>query len=156
MLEDVKGRIIKNRAMLVFSAVALLAFVFAGFVIFRVQKSLAPAPDDAPTLQEGRQGIPRLTEEVVVSGLSHIWDVGFLPDGTLLFTERAGTISMLNSGKKQVIHTIPNIYAKGEGGLLGLAVDPKFSSNRYVYACYNTPNDIRVSRWTVRADAEAL
>ena len=141
---------------MVFGFVALLAVSFAVFVILRVQKSLAPAPDNAPSIQQGQTGIPQLTEEVVMSGLSNVWDIGFLPDGTALFTERAGTISKIAGNNKQVIHTVTGIYAKGEGGLLGLVVDPDFSKNRYIYACYSTDKDVRVGRWKVNADISGL
>lgn len=149
-------RLTKQRALVVFGFIALLAIIFAGFVIFRVQKSLAPAPDNAPSVREGQEDIPELTEEVVLSGLSNVWDVGFLPDNTAIFTERTGTISIVRDGKKQVIHTVDNIYARGEGGLLGLVVDPDFGNNRFVYACYSTEQDVRVSRWKINAEADGL
>ncbi|HTE22640.1 MAG TPA: PQQ-dependent sugar dehydrogenase [Candidatus Limnocylindria bacterium] len=146
----------KKGILIVFGSIALIVVVLAGLLVFRFQRSLAPAPDNAPAVSQGVGGIPELTEEVVLSGLSNVWDVGFLPNETLIFTERAGTISKISQGKKAVLHTISNIYARGEGGLLGMAVDPDFASNRYVYACYNTPRDIRVSRWKVNDDATAL
>lgn len=146
----------KHRTIAIFVLVVMTAFLFAGFVYMRVQRSLAPAPDNAPSVQEGQSGIPDLTEEIVLSGLSNVWDVSFLPDRTVIFTERAGTISRIYEGKKQVLHSISNIYARGEGGLLGLAVDPDFGNNRYVYACYSTESDVRVSRWKVNDAQDAL
>lgn len=114
------------------------------------------APDNAPAVEQGKNNVPRLNETVVLDGLTNVWDVGFLPDGPALFTERAGTISTIADGKKSVLHAIGNIYAKGEGGLLGLVVDPKFTDNRYIYACYSTSQDIRVSRWQVSDKADSL
>jgi len=99
---------------------------------------------------------PTLDRQVLVDGLTNVWDVGFLPDETMLFTERAGTISKLTSGKKVVIATVANVYATGEGGLLGFTVDPDFVHNHFVYACYTTPQDIRVSRWKVNSDVTVL
>jgi glucose/arabinose dehydrogenase len=145
-----------KRALIVFGAVVLTAVILAGLIIFRFQRSLAPAPENSPAVNLKAEGVPELTEEVVVSGLSNVWDVGFLPDSQMLFTERAGTISKLAAGKKVVIHTVANIYARGEGGLLGFVVDPDFENNRYVYACYSTPRDIRLSRWKVNDEVTAL
>lgn len=150
------ARAMKKRAAVIFGAIGVLALGFAVFVIISVQRSLAPAPDGAPDVQQGRGGVPDLQEEVVLDGLNYVWDVGFMPDGTMLFTEREGTISKLANGRKEVIHTLPDVYARGEGGLLGLAVDPKFADNRYIFACYATDSDIRVSRWQMSEDATSL
>lgn len=146
----------KHPGLTVLAVIVLFVVSFGGFVFFKVQKGLAPAPETAPIVQEGTGGVPELHREVVLDGLDHVWDVGFLPDGTMLFTERVGTISKLAGKEKVIIKSISNIYARGEGGLLGMVVDPEFSENRYVYACYNTPQDIRVSRWKVNDDATEL
>lgn len=146
----------KRRAAIIFGVIGLLALGFAIFVIMSVRRNLAPAPDNAPVVQQGRGGVPDLREEVVLDGLTHVWDIGFLPDGTALFTERDGTISSLADGKKQRIHTLPDVYARGEGGLLGLAIDPAFAENKYIFACYATESDVRVSRWRVNGQTSGL
>lgn len=146
----------KQRTALIFGFIALTAFVFAGFVVYRVQSNLEPAPDTAPKLQQGSNGSPTLTEEVVLDGLDHVWDLAFLPDGTLLFTERSGTISRLADGEKAEVHNVSDIYARGEGGLMGLAVDPEYEKNNYIYACYSTEEDIRVTRWKLGKSLEGL
>ncbi|MBA3758437.1 PQQ-dependent sugar dehydrogenase [Candidatus Saccharibacteria bacterium] len=91
-----------------------------------------------------------------MEGLTNAWDVVFLPDQTLLFSERAGMISKLSGGKKTELLRVPNVLARGEGGLLGLAVDPDYDQNNFIYACYNTAQDVRVSRWIINADATGL
>jgi len=154
----------KKGVFIVFGSVALIVIVLAGLLVFKFQRSLAPAPDAAPVVSQGADGVPELTESVVLSGLSNVWDIGFLPPSegqtestqTALFTERAGTISKISEGKKVTLHTVSNVYVRGEGGLLGMAVDPNFATNRYVYACYSTPQDIRLSRWKVNEDVTAL
>lgn len=100
---------------------------------------------------------PQLTTETVVSGRDHVWDAGFLPDRTVVFTERKGTITALKDGQAHELAKISDVKAVGEGGLTGLAIDPKFAENRYIYICLNTTHgDIRVLRWKVNADATAL
>lgn len=146
----------KRRAAIIFMTIGLTAVVFAGFVIFRVQRSLAPASDDAMSVQQGVGGVPKLAEEEILGGLSNVWDIAFLPDGTALFTERSGMISKISDGKKVALHTLPDVYARGEGGLLGLTVDPKFGENSFIYACYSTENDVRLSRWKVDARVHGL
>ncbi len=136
----------------IFSIVgALLALIF-----INVRNSFQPASENAPTTKEGVRGVPTLERKVLVSGLSNVWDAGFLSDETILFSERVGTISKLQGGKKVVVHTVANVYARGEGGLLGMVVDPEFNENRFIYACYSTAQDVRVSRWVVNEDATAL
>lgn len=133
------------------AGIGFVALFVAIWLLVRVERTLAPAPDDAPTVQENTEDVPELKRDVLITGLSNVWDIGFLPDKTALFTERTGTISKLVKGQKTVLLTVPNIYARGEGGLLGLTIDPDFSKNRFVYACYNTPQDIRVSRFRVNS-----
>lgn len=91
---------------------------------------------------------PDLRAETVVNGLDHPWDIDFLPDDTLLVTERSGLLSRVVDGTKTELESPNDVDANGEGGLMGLAVDPEFAQNQYVYACLNsTRGDVRVARW---------
>jgi glucose/arabinose dehydrogenase len=146
-----------RRGRVVLILIGLLAIALIAWTALRVREGAQPAsPNDESTSTSSSDEAPKLAQQAVLSGLSNPWDVGFLSDETLLLTERSGTISKLEGGKKVVLLTVPNVYAKGEGGLMGFAVDPDFATNRYVYACYDTPEDIRVSRWEVNADATSL
>lgn len=136
--------------------IGVLAIGVALWLTVRVRQALAPAVDDAQMVQEGKLGAPDLQRQIVLDKLNNVWDVAFLPDDTMLFTERAGTISKLAQGQKAIVYKLPDVYAVGEGGLLGLAIDPQFKDNRYIYACYDTRPDIRVSRWKVNADVTGL
>jgi glucose/arabinose dehydrogenase len=93
----------------------------------------------------------------VLSGREHIWDIAFLPTKEMIITERKGIVSLIKNGQAQTLVDINDVYARGEGGLLGLAIDPQFATNRYVYTCFNsTNNDIRVARWKLTSKADAL
>jgi glucose/arabinose dehydrogenase len=102
---------------------------------------------------------PRLTVSTVVSGLDHPWDVGFA-NGTMVYTERPGRIGAFVNGQRRVLAAPADVLVAGEGGMLGLAVDPAFSSNRFIYTCFNStrgaPRDVRVVRWTVNATFTGL
>jgi len=63
------------------------------------------------------------------------WDFEFLPDGSILSTQREGKIIHYNNGKTKVVHEL-NPILLFETGLLGLAIDPDFSQNNYVYLQY--------------------
>ena len=94
---------------------------------------------------------PGLSVRTVVSGLQHPWDVGVLPDGSLLFTERGGRIGLKrpNVAVRFLTVNMSDLFASGETGLMGLAIDPNFASNRRFYTCqgHQSPLDIRVIVW---------
>ncbi|WP_245462449.1 PQQ-dependent sugar dehydrogenase [Rhizobium sp. CCGE532] len=72
--------------------------------------------------------------ETIAAGLEHPWAVEVLPDGAYLITERPGRIRLVRDGKISApISGVPEVYAHGQGGLLDVALDPKFSSNRTLY-----------------------
>ena len=100
---------------------------------------------------------PTLTVTPVATGLEIPWDLGFLPSGELLFTERPGRINALVSGQKRLLATPTDVYATGEGGMTGLAIDPSFATNRRIYTCYNTsPSEVKIVVWTVDAAVTSL
>jgi len=147
----------KSRSLLyLFIAFALTVFTI-GFLLRRViLNTINPNVVETQNTLQPSEGYPELVTKPVIEGLSNVWDIAFLPDQTVLFTERSGTLSKVDAGNKQIISTIPNVAARGEGGLMGLAVDPEFTTNRFIYACYNTMNDIRVSRWKLNETATEL
>jgi glucose/arabinose dehydrogenase len=82
--------------------------------------------------------------ENLVGGLNHPWGMAFLPDSRLLITER-------NTGKLYILQTdntlskplegVPKVWARGQGGLMDVALDPNFKENNYVYLSYAKPGD---------------
>ncbi|HET9600206.1 MAG TPA: PQQ-dependent sugar dehydrogenase, partial [Acidimicrobiales bacterium] len=102
---------------------------------------------------------PNLTVQAVVGGLSQPWDVDWLPDGTLLLTQRgAGLFVVRNGVAAQLTNGGSDFWASGETGMMGLAVDGRFSSNRRVYTCQgstdNSPahgNSVKVVAWQLDA-----
>lgn len=92
----------------------------------------------------------------VIGGLSNPWDIAFTPDGTMLFTERSGAIDALAGGVKRTLARPADVAPRGEAGMMGLAVDPGYATNRRIYTCLATQNDVRVVRWVVDAGQTAL
>jgi glucose/arabinose dehydrogenase len=76
-----------------------------------------------------------VTVETLTQGLDHPWALTFLPVGDLLVTERSGTLKRLGSEGESVteIAGVPEVDARGQGGLLDVALHPDFAENRYVY-----------------------
>jgi glucose/arabinose dehydrogenase len=87
--------------------------------------------------------------KTLATGLVIPWEIAFLPDGRALVTERPGRVRLLGSDgrlrREPVAHVA--VSSQGEGGLLGLAVDPDFAHNRFVYLYYTTAGGMRLERW---------
>ncbi|OLT19615.1 hypothetical protein BJF78_36025 [Pseudonocardia sp. CNS-139] len=108
---------------------------------------------------------PDLRVTTVAAGLSHVWDLGFLPDGRVLTTERDGRISLLSGTSEgatvsQVNADLADVYVRGEGGLMGLVVHPDFAQTRRFTTCQThmeagTPTDVRLVTWQLSADGSA-
>ena len=91
-----------------------------------------------------------------MSGLDHPWDIGFLPNGTMLVTERPGRLDRIVGGQAQLVTAPADVVAASEAGMLGLAVDPTFATTGYVFVCMASSSgrgDRRAGR-AVHADAE--
>lgn len=80
--------------------------------------------------------------EIVADGLSYPWGIAFLPDSSSLITERTGSLRHLSSeGLSAPISGVPKVRAAGQGGLLDVAIDPKFEQNQTIYLSYSEPSE---------------
>jgi len=100
------------------------------------------------------RGAPRV--ETVLTHLEVPWALAFAPDGQLFFTERPGRLRVVTNGKlaAEPVARLP-VNAAGEGGLLGLALDPDFGRTHHLYVCYTAAKRggpvNRISRLTLNA-----
>jgi glucose/arabinose dehydrogenase len=74
--------------------------------------------------------------ESVVGGLSNPWGMTWLPDGSMLITEKSGELIHFKKGSKTTIQNVPEVYDRGQGGLLDIALDPRYSENGWIYITY--------------------
>ncbi len=112
-----------------------------------------------------RATTPRLEVEVVAEGLEHGWDIGFLPDGRLLVTERPARIVVVagtSAGSRvtPVRADLSDVMVQGEGGLLGMVVHPDFATSREFTTCLDHEEggravDIRLVTWRLSEDARS-
>ncbi|MDN5930152.1 MAG: PQQ-dependent sugar dehydrogenase [Pseudonocardia sp.] len=112
-----------------------------------------------------RVGTPALQVSEVAGGLTHPWDIGVLPDGTALVTEREGRLSLLSGTAPGATVTpvdadFSDILARGEGGLMGMVIHPDFAETRRFTTCQThvengTPTDVRLVTWELSADGTA-
>jgi len=74
----------------------------------------------------------------LLEGLEHPWSLAFLPDGSMLITERPGRLRLVRGGRLEArpIAGLPQIAASGQGGLLDVVLHPAFASNQLVYLAY--------------------
>lgn len=96
-----------------------------------------PALAQAP--QRVRTDRIELQVETVAAGLEHPWGLAFLPDGRMLVTQRPGRLRIVGADGRlsQPLHGLPGrIAARGQGGLLDVALDPGFAENRLVYVSF--------------------
>ena len=74
--------------------------------------------------------------ELVVSDLTIPWGFVFLPDESMLITEKEGKIIHFKDGKKTEVQGVPEVYNRGQGGLLDIALHPNYEENGWIYMTY--------------------
>lgn len=107
----------------------------------------------------GGRAAPDIALEVVAVGFDKPWDLAFTNQGNAFFTERGGDISFLHDRKQYVLGHPGDVRVAGEGGMLGLTVDPGFhTGNPFLYVCFasslgstppGAPADVRIVRFRV-------
>jgi glucose/arabinose dehydrogenase len=83
----------------------------------------------------------KIRVSVVTKGLSHPWAIAFLPDGGMLVTERPGRLRIVRNGAldPHAIPGVPQVRTDGNGGLMDVALHPRFVDNHLVYLTYTKP-----------------
>ncbi len=106
---------------IILSAVAVVSLIVPSFVLAETLNTQA-GPMEAT---------------VVVQGLDAPWAFGFLPDGTVLITERDGALlAHRPTGKTQQIRGVPKVEATGQGGLLDVLIPSDFAETSQIYLTY--------------------
>jgi len=81
--------------------------------------------------------------QTVVEGLDIPWGMAFLPNGSMLITERDGTLRLVNDGDLVVepVGGVPEVFARNQGGLLDITLHPDYEENGWIYISYSKPDD---------------
>jgi aldose sugar dehydrogenase len=122
--------------------------------------ALANAGAVAAEIESTEHGPVRV--DTVARGLDHPWALEFLPDGALLVTERSGSLRHVSAQGlvSDPIAGVPPVDARGQGGLLDVALHPGFAQNRLVYLSYSEPgqggNSTAVARGVLSPDGRSL
>jgi glucose/arabinose dehydrogenase len=128
------------------SAILLLALALGATACGGEEEDDRPArAGGSETSELGAQ--PRV--ETVATGLEIPWEIAFLPDGSAFVTERPGRVRLLDPEGRLQAQPVAEVgvSAQGEGGLLGLALDPSFESNGFVYLYYTAGAHMEVARF---------
>ena len=94
-----------------------------------LSSTLACAQDQNPKNLEN-------THEVIVSDLNIPWGFAFLPDNSMLITEKSGELIHFKNETKTNISGLPEIYVRGQGGLLDIILHPNYDKNGWIYFSY--------------------
>jgi glucose/arabinose dehydrogenase len=117
--------------------IVIVACVAAGAAMGAPAGAQAPrSPTPAPVSAPARV-------QTVAAGLEHPWGLAFLPDGRMLVTERPGRLRIVGGDGRvsEPLAGVPQVFARGQGGLLDVALDPRFAENRLVYLSYAEPGE---------------
>jgi glucose/arabinose dehydrogenase len=133
--------------MLVVTAVALQAQQSANPSAGARRAPTAPPPIvwPSPALADGPivldTGIQHQIKLTVTKGFNQPWSMAFLPDGSILVTERPGRLRIVRKGvlDPNPVAGLPQIQAQGLAGLMDLALHPHFSDNKLIYFTYHKP-----------------
>lgn len=133
--------------------VSSMVFVLAGH---GEAQQTVPFRNNIPVAPQGIAAIPPLPDKpvvyhtaegqdirvvVVARGLSHPWSLAFLPDGSLLVTERGGRLRHVVNGvvDPTPVAGVPPVRAAGLSGLMDVVLHPRFAENKFVYFTYTKP-----------------
>lgn len=113
-----------------------------------------PPPQPAKVIKNGYKIVE------IAKGLDHPWSMAFLPDGSMLVTERVGRLRLIKNGSLQLkpIAGVPAVHTGSQAGLFDIVLHPKFAENHVVYLTYaagtSAANGTQVAR--ARFDGSAL
>lgn len=104
-----------------------LTLIFA----FSLTIQLGCAQDNPPMIETPTE--TNYSYEVVVEGIDIPWGMAIINSNELLVTEKSGTLYYVKDGQKTAVKGLPDIYVRGQGGLLDVALHPNFSKNNVIY-----------------------
>ena len=76
--------------------------------------------------------------ELFIDKLQIPWGMAFLPDGSMLITEKEGKMIHFQDGKKNLIANVPEVYQRGQGGLLDVVLHPDYKENGWIYFTFSS------------------
>lgn len=128
------------------TALIIVFLIIVGIIFY--QKSQLKTSTGSTNIS---QKTPEL--EIVATGLNTVWQIAEIPDGRIIFTQRNGIVKIIENNtllNTDVINLGETVSKKGEGGLLGIAVDPDFLSNKFIYLYFTFEENSQLKNRLVR------
>jgi len=94
-----------------------------------------PNVDNIPLVEDQKN----YTVTPIVEGLTNPWGMDWLPNGDLIYTEKEGKLYRFNGTKSIEIKNVPEVYARGQGGLMDIMTHPDFNANNTIFISYASP-----------------
>ncbi|OGI22449.1 MAG: hypothetical protein A2808_03030 [Candidatus Moranbacteria bacterium RIFCSPHIGHO2_01_FULL_55_24] len=112
----------------------------------------------SPEDQTGAVAEKEWVTETVAEGLVVPWSLAFTAENRMLVTERPGRVRAIVDGEllEKPLYTFKDVSSTGEEGLMGLAIDPHYAENRYLYVSYAYGSPLRVKVVRLKDEGEAL
>ena len=119
-------------SILILAVAAAICATAAADVAPEPVRGLPPPPQPAKVIKAGY----KITE--IAKGLDHPWSMAFLPDGSMLVTERVGRLRLIRGGVLQMepVGGVPAVHTGSQAGLFDIVLHPKFAQNNIVYLTY--------------------
>ena len=138
-----------------YALLIVVVLIGIGFLIKNVYVSPGQIPARVPVAVPAVQ-LPSSDPpfKIVAENLIIPWDIEFLPNDDMVVTERPGNLLRIGTDTKKI--PIEGVDIKGEGGLLGLALHPKFEQNHFMYVYLTATNENRVERYTFDLDKNTV
>lgn len=102
------------------------------FSVFFLSCDAQVKSNDIPVKEDAKN----YTLENVVSDIQIPWGMTWLPDGSMLVTEKSGILYHVKNGTKTEVKNVPKVYNRGQGGLLDIALHPDYAKNGWIYISY--------------------
>lgn len=139
----------KNRLITFLIVIAVGGAVYIGFGDRLRSLIFGPTDSSIPQQKASDEQLRNIT--TVAEKLDTPWSIAVLPNMQVLVTERAGTVSIIGSDGVRI--TIADVVERGEGGLLGLTLHPKFKDNSQLYVYKTTGENNVVERYRLENKA---
>ena len=145
MISDLRSVIAEGRLLAIGAILATTAQ-------FAAAQGVDPRPANNPEQKPAFAGQTDAPEQklnvafevvTVAEGLQNPWSVAFLPGGKMLITERPGRLRVLGTDGKlsAPVTGLPAVFARGQGGLLDVTLDPAFAKNNLIYWSFSEPRE---------------
>jgi glucose/arabinose dehydrogenase len=131
------GRSVGRRTMRLAAAFALCAALVAPSAVAPLAAASADAVAVVPS------AAAPFTVDVVTDRLDYVWAIAFLPDGSMLVSEKPGRLRRVTAdgSVSATLRGVPPVVYENQGGLLDVALHPDFAANRWVYFTYSRPRN---------------